>query len=195
VLTQVPALRIAALRTQEEVDTQPGLWLGEDCSVKILVWRRSVLVFWSRSVLLRQHAAVEVAAAVGREDDGLRFEEVERSPEGEIRSVGVRLRVPGLDASLRVSAHYATGFDELVAFLSGLASDWRGWPGERTYESLEHDLRLTATHDGHVQLVVQLWEPFARNGWSATAVVQLDPGEEMTGAAGDVAALLSPPGR
>jgi hypothetical protein len=29
--------------------------------------------------------------------------------------------------------------------------------------------------------------------WSATGVVKLDPGEEMTRAAGDVAALLSPP--
>jgi Family of unknown function (DUF6228) len=55
----------------------------------------------------------------------------------------VRLRVPGLDASRRVWAHYATGFDELVAFFNGLAADWRGWQGERTYESLEHDLRLT----------------------------------------------------
>ena len=65
--------------------------------------------------------------------------------------------------------------------------------GARTYESLEHDLRLTATHDGHVQLVVQLRETLVPHGWSATAVVQIDPGEEMTRAAEDVAALLSPP--
>jgi hypothetical protein len=68
----------------------------------------SVFVFLSRWALLRQHVAVEVAA-VGREHDGLRFEEVERSPKGEIRSVVVCLRVPGLVASLRVSAHYARG--------------------------------------------------------------------------------------
>jgi Family of unknown function (DUF6228) len=67
--------------------------------------------------------------------------------------------------------------------------------GTRTYESLEHDMRLTATHDGHVQLVVQLRETMVPDGWSATAVVQLDLGEEMTRAAGDVAALLSPPER
>jgi uncharacterized protein DUF6228 len=74
--------------------------------------------------------AVEVAA-VGREADGLRFEQVQSGPDGEIWSVVVRLRVPGLDASRRVSAHYATGFDELVAFFNGLAADWRGWQGER----------------------------------------------------------------
>ena len=134
-------------------------------------------------------------AAVGREDGGLRFEEVEPSRTGEIWSVVVRLRVPGLDASLRVPAHYATGFDELAAFVSGLASDWRGWQGERTYESLEHDLRLTATHDGHIRLLVQLRETSVPDGWSATGVVQLDPGEEMTRAAQDVAALLAPPER
>jgi hypothetical protein len=106
---------------------------------------------------------MEVVAA-----DGLRFEEMQRGPKGEICSVVVRLRVPGLDASLWVSAHYATGFDELVAFLNGLASDWRGWQGERTYESLEHDLRLTATHDGHVHLVVQLRQTSLSDGWSAT---------------------------
>ncbi len=134
-------------------------------------------------------------AAVGREANGLRFEQVQRGSKGEIWSVVVRLRVPGLDASRRVWAHYATGFDELVAFFNGLAADWRGWQGERTYESLEHDLRLTAIHDGHVRLLVQLQETAGLDEWSATGIVQLDPGEEMTRAAEDVAALLSPPER
>ena len=138
--------------------------------------------------------AVE-AVAVGREARSLRFEAVQRGPHGEIWSVMVRLRVPGLDASLRVPPHYATGFEDLVAFVNGLASDWRGWQGERAYESLEHDLRVTATHDGHIRLVVQLRETSVPDGWSATGVVQLDPGEEMTRAAQDVAALLAPPGR
>lgn len=132
------------------------------------------------------------AAAVGRRASSLRFEQVRRGPHGEIRSVVVRLRLPGLEASLTVSAHYATGFDELAGFLSELASHWRGWHGERTYESLEHDLRLTATHDGHVRLAVQLWQTSVPDGWSVTGIVQLDPGEEMTRAAQDVAALLSP---
>jgi hypothetical protein len=134
--------------------------------------------------------AVEVAA-VGREADGLRFEQVQRGPEGEIWSVVVRLRVPGLDASHRVWAHDATGFDELVTFFNGLAADWRGWQGQRTYEPLDHDLRLTAMHVRHVHLLVELQETAGLKVWSATGVVQLDPGEEMTRAAEDVAALLS----
>jgi hypothetical protein len=138
--------------------------------------------------------AMEVAV-VGREADGLRFEQVQRAVDPRFRSVVVRLRVPGLDASRRVWAHYATGFDELVAFFNGLAADLRGWQGERTYESLEHDLRLTAIHDGHVRLLVELQETAGLDEWSATGVVQLDPGEEMTRAAEDVAALLLPPER
>ena len=62
-----------------------------------------------------------------------------------------------------------------------------------TYESVEHELRLTATHDGHVRMAVQLHQaslpkdgrPLLSSGWI--------PGEEMTWAAEDVAALVSPP--
>ena len=135
----------------------------------------------------------QLDAAVGREAGGLRFEQVQRGPEGEIWSVVARLRVPGLDASRRVWSDYADSFDELVAFFIGLAADWRGWQGERTYESSEHDLRLTAVHDGHVRLLVQLQETSGLDEWSATGVVRLDPGDEMTRAAEDVAALLSAP--
>jgi uncharacterized protein DUF6228 len=91
-----------------------------------------------------------------------------------------------------MSAHYATGFDGLVAFFRALASDWLGWQGARTHESLDHDLRLTAPHDGHVRLAEQIRssEP---DEWSVTTAFRLDPSEEMTRAAEDVAALLSPP--
>ena len=90
-------------------------------------------------------------ACVGRATEGLHFQNVVRAPDvvrgPDVRfwSVEVCLRVPGLEASSRVSAHYASEFDDLVAFFRQLAADWRGWDGERTYESLEHDLRLTAT--------------------------------------------------
>jgi len=137
------------------------------------------------------------AACAGRAGEGLHFQNVVRAPDvvrgPDVRfwSVEVCLRVPGLEASSRVSAHYASEFDDLVAFFRQLAADWRGWDGERTYESLEHDLRLTATHDGYVRLAVQLWQEGGRFGWSAAAVISLEPGEEMTQVAEDVAALLS----
>ena len=63
---------------------------------------------------------------VGQEEDGLRFSDVERGPAGEIWYVWARLRLSGLDASLRVSAHYATGFDELAGPSGSRAADWCG---------------------------------------------------------------------
>jgi hypothetical protein len=131
-------------------------------------------------------------ASIGREDAGLQLSNVERGSDGEIWYVRARLRADGLDASLRVSSCYATGFDELVGFFQGLAADWRGWPGERTYESLEHELRLTATHDGHLRIAVHLRQSSLPDGWSASAAFRVDPGEEMTQAAESVTALLSP---
>ena len=130
-------------------------------------------------------------ATVGREDDGLQFSDVERGPDGEIWYDWARLRVGGLDAPLRVSSHYATGFDELVRFFRGLAADWRGWPGERTYESLEHELRLIAIHDGHVRIAVQLRQSSLPDGWSASGEFRVDPGVELTRAAESVTGLLS----
>jgi Family of unknown function (DUF6228) len=132
---------------------------------------------------------------VGRENAGLLLQDVERGPNDEIWYVGVRLRVDGLDAPLRVSSHYATGFDDLAGFFQGLAADWRGWPGERAYESLEHELRLTATHNGHVRIVVQLCQSSLPDGWSASGVLVIDPGEELTKAADEVTELLSSPRR
>jgi hypothetical protein len=122
--------------------------------------------------------------------DGLCLGNVERGPDGEIWYAEACLRVPGLESRLRVSAHYALGFDDLVAFFGQLAADWRGWRGERTYESLEGDLRLAATHDGMCgsRSSSDTSQP---DGWSVTAVIRLDPGEEMSHAAEGVAALLS----
>jgi hypothetical protein len=77
-----------------------------------------------------------------------------------------------------------------VAFFQQLAASWRGWPGEKASESLERDLRLTATHDGHVRLGVQMSRTGGPDGWSASVVLRLDPGE-MARATGDVAALLA----
>jgi hypothetical protein len=120
----------------------------------------------------------------------LRFAQVQHGADGTVRAVEVSVRTPGLAARLQVQSHYAKGFDDLVAFFQGLAASWRGWQGEKAYESLEHDLRLTATHDGHVRLGVQMSRTSGPDGWSATVVLRLDPGEEMTRAADDVAALL-----
>ena len=158
---------------------------------RVVAWTPRIISGRVRAACRASMCPVHVAM-IGRETDGLQFSDVERGPDGNIWYVWARLKTAGLDATLRVSAHYATGFDELVEFFHRLAADWRGWQGERAYESLEHDLRITAIHDGHVRLAVQLLQSSLPDGWSAAAVIQLDPGEEMTEAADNVAALLSP---
>lgn len=69
-----------------------------------------------------------------------------------IESVIVTITEGDLSARHVVHGASSDGFDSLAAFFAGLAHDWRGWEGERVYESLEHDLRFVAEHDGHVRL-------------------------------------------
>src|SRR3954454_5528811 len=51
-----------------------------------------------------------------------------------------------LQTSLRF---YEIRLDGLAEYLEALAKDWRGWSGERLWESLEGDVALIAVHDGH----------------------------------------------
>ena len=107
-------------------------------------------------------------------------------------AVLVTLLAPGLSASLVVHA-----FDDylkiLVGFVGGLERSFRGWVGERTYESFEGDLRIVATHlGGVVRLAVRLTSNRERVPWTAQADVLLEPGEELRHAARDVADLIRP---
>lgn len=60
-----------------------------------------------------------------------------------------------LNASLRF---YEIGIGGLPKYFGGLAANWRGWRGEREWESLEGGVRLIATHDrlGTVSLTAEL---------------------------------------
>ncbi len=57
-----------------------------------------------------------------------------------VDAVTAELRSGTLCASRQVVHSYATGFTDLVAFFESLAHDWRGWDGERRWDSLEGDL-------------------------------------------------------
>jgi hypothetical protein len=94
-------------------------------------------------------------------------------------SVLVTIREGDLRARRMVHGAYSGGFDNLAAFFADLAKDWRGWAGERIYESLEHDLRFVAEHDGHVRLKVRLWQSSDPDGWSVETRLSLEPGEEL----------------
>ncbi len=72
--------------------------------------------------------------------------------------LSVTLEGIDLRATRRVYAGYDEGFAKLARYFNALATDWRGWNGSRYYESIEGDLRIQATHDGHVNLRVLLRE-------------------------------------
>jgi hypothetical protein len=77
-------------------------------------------------------------------------------------------------------------------YFAALESDWRGWKGERVYESTEDDLRLTATHDGHIEL----WherdasDGAERRGWTVETWLRLNPGEELGHASRGIRAVV-----
>jgi hypothetical protein len=71
------------------------------------------------------------------------------------------------------------GYSHLVAFFEDLARNWRGWTGEKTWESLEHHLTLTATTDrlGHVYLRAALRDIDDPSDWRAATTLLIEAGQ------------------
>ncbi|WEH29384.1 DUF6228 family protein [Streptomyces sp. AM 3-1-1] len=105
----------------------------------------------------------------------------------------VELRALGLTA--RVNEVVAWIWDsDLTAFLEELAADYRGWDGERSWQTNDHDLTVSAVFrsGGHVGLTWALrpW-PQAAGGWGASVTTWLEAGEQMISLAADVRAFLA----
>jgi len=113
--------------------------------------------------------------------------------DGEIWSVQVIVDAPAFRVETKVATHYATHFDEFIAYVNDLAEHWRGWTGTKTYESLEKDFSVVATNDGgaHVFLHVKLSGPMTEPEWTLDATFSTEPGEQMLRAARDARSLLS----
>ncbi|MBM9506433.1 hypothetical protein ITX44_18120 [Streptomyces sp. KK5PA1] len=81
--------------------------------------------------------------------------------------------------------------DGLDVFLTGLAEDFRGWSGTRTWRSLEGDLTLTADHAGRrVRLVWGLHDRFPDDQWRFEVTTEHAPGEDMRNLAGEIRGFL-----
>ena len=85
-----------------------------------------------------------------------------------------------------------TGPLVLSQFVQELADDWLGQVPSRHFESIEHDLSITATRDlfGHVRLRVTLRDSYRSESWEASAEVKVDAGEEMAAFAAGIRRLL-----
>ena len=131
-----------------------------------------------------------VSAIVGSYETKLELTCHDRHPDGTPSNLLVILDGPGLSAS--VSA-YDLNYSPLAAFFEDLADSWRGWRGERAFGSLEGDLDIRATHDGHIRLAVSLRPVDGPGDWTVRATVTVDPGEDIATAASDVRALVEVP--
>lgn len=108
------------------------------------------------------------------------FEDVKRSPDGELESIVVSVELKDLVARREVAAHYGNGFDDLSKFFNDLAENWSGWRGIKSYVSQERDLRLEAEHTGsHINLSFDLHDPEFPGTWSVGGQLTLEPGEEV----------------
>lgn len=128
---------------------------------------------------------------VGSSETKLQFVCVRQRKDGGADLIRVRILSTGLEAEGDAYEH--NGYGALAAFFEGMAADWRGWSGERSYFSLEGHLEITAIHDGHVRLAIRLTEHLGHSAWKVQAHVVVDPGEDLARAASDVRALVSGP--
>jgi hypothetical protein len=88
----------------------------------------------------------------------------------------VTLCAPGLQATSRIDAYLSEGLPRLF---EDMAANWRGWRGKKAWESIDHDLRLTASHDGHghisVAVCLRSYVP-NEDMWTAEGTLTLEPG-------------------
>jgi hypothetical protein len=89
----------------------------------------------------------------------------------------VELAGPGLRAEREVYAYAPLG--DFRALFEGMARDWRGWQGERSWTSLEGELHLGCTHDGlgHIAIRVELeTENRGPSDWKAVGTIRVEAG-------------------
>jgi hypothetical protein len=80
----------------------------------------------------------------------------------------------------------------LRRFLFELADDWKGTEASRTWESVEHQLKIRCHRGrlGDVTLIFTLRGSHRADSWLAEASVTVEAGEEMAKLARDVEQLL-----
>src|SRR5260221_4462719 len=84
----------------------------------------------------------EVVVRCQDSDSVVRFCDRRRLDSDSVR-YAVEASAPGLSARVDEAVEAVWGPD-LAGFLDELAWDFRGWPGRRTWHSLEHDPALSA---------------------------------------------------
>lgn len=91
-------------------------------------------------------------------------------------------RVVGVDIDARAGIYIQFDVARLTGFFVDMEQYWRGWEGERRFESVESDLIMSARHDGrHIELVVSLNpDHYPGPGWKCDVAILVEPGEQLT---------------
>jgi len=95
-------------------------------------------------------------------------------------TLAVEVRAGGLAYEESVLIYQGDG---LESFFGGLATDWRGWNGTRTWDSIEHGMTIEATHRGHrVELlfVVRRDPTRPEPGLEIRLPLFVEPGESLS---------------
>lgn len=87
-----------------------------------------------------------------------------------------RIAGPNLQATATVY-EYEPAY--LKQFFADLAANWKGWKGNKEWQSLEGELGLSATIDstGHISLAIQLSSGPYPFDWKLSAVVVIEAGQ------------------
>jgi len=120
-------------------------------------------------------------------DQCLAFRCTKRDAQGDAEAIEISFRDGGLNARVVADAGYV-GFEDLAEFFSELGYSWQGWAGVIIYESLEHNVVLSAHHDGQVHLAVDLVPHDLR--WHTHGELTIDPGDQLTAIVAGVSAVV-----
>jgi hypothetical protein len=119
---------------------------------------------------------------IGREDAYLLLSDIDdgeslRSGAGELSGMHAALALKGLRARTRVWLVWGVEV-ALANFFDDLAESWRGWEGEKVWESYEGGMSLRCTSDrlGHITVAVELREGLP-TVWEARGDVPLEAGQ------------------
>jgi hypothetical protein len=82
--------------------------------------------------------------------------------------------------------------ENLVNFLKDLASDFRGWTGERAWRNNHLTRQAIFRLGGHVELTwtLQAWDSHQAS-WEASITTWIEAGEQMSARAADIHAFLT----
>ena len=106
---------------------------------------------------------------------GLRICEAERSQQN-LEYFAVELFDAAVRARTRVYAYEPT---HIAAFFESIEQNWRGWPGEKSWEALEGECRMSAVADGkgHIDLTVSLRPSPNAGAWRLEGHVLIEAGQ------------------